>query len=190
MNFGTELSQFIRIFLITLAILKQVEKDNRMQCYISAIMCILYTPLHSPSLHWLVALGVLRRQSRYLSDFIAFLFIPQGALCFKIFSFSLSLFLYKHVIVYLLRFVSDCSVLKAPIHGSLSSSLKAHDTYVSVSCETNFTLVGKSNLRCVSGSWSETVGTCERGIQWIFKEFKESSDFFVGDRCGVVLHSC
>ena len=81
-------------------------------------------------------------------------------------------------------------MLKAPIHGSLSSSLKAHDTYVSVSCETNFTLVGKSNLRCVSGSWSETVGTCERGKQWIFKEFKESSDFFVGDRCGVVLHSC
>ena len=72
MNFGTEFSQFIRIFVITLAILKQVEKDNRMQCYISAIMCILYTPMHSPSLLWLVALDVLRRQSPYLSDFIVF----------------------------------------------------------------------------------------------------------------------
>lgn len=52
------------------------------------------------------------------------------------------------------------------MHGSLSSSLElngTNGTYVTVSCDTNYTLVGNGILQCVSGSWSGTVGTCEEG---------------------------
>lgn len=61
-------------------------------------------------------------------------------------------------------FVSDCRELRAPIHGSLSSSLKGHGTYIAILCDTSYTLVGESILQCVSGTWSQTVGTCEAGI--------------------------
>ena len=41
---------------------------------------------------------------------------------------------------------------------------------MTVSCATNYTLVGKSVLLCTSGLWSETVGTCEKGMKRIFNE--------------------
>ena len=83
-----------------------------------------------------------------------------------------------HQCIYMLRsmdlqlviFVSDCPTLRAPTHGSFSSSSVAHGTYMNVSCDTNYSLVGKAILLCVSGSWSETVGTCAEGKKLIFKE--------------------
>ena len=61
-------------------------------------------------------------------------------------------------------------MLRPPINGSLSTGAVGHGTYVTVLCGTKYTLVGKSVLQCVSGSWSETVGTCEKGMKRVFNE--------------------
>ena len=61
------------------------------------------------------------------------------------------------------RFISDCPGIRAPTHGLLSSSSVFHGTYVTVSCDLSYTLIGQNILHCESGLWSERVGTCEAG---------------------------
>ena len=60
--------------------------------------------------------------------------------------------------------LSDCPGLGVPMHGSLSTSVIGHGTYVTFSCDRNYTLARKSIMHCVSGSWSGTAATCEAGI--------------------------
>lgn len=71
---------------------------------------------------------------------------------------------------YFWRFVPDCPELRAPIHGSLSSSSRRNGAYVTVLCDKNYTLIGESIMKCVSGSWSETVGTCEASMYKLFRQ--------------------
>ena len=47
---------------------------------------------------------------------------------------------------------------------------------MTILCNTNYTLTGKSTLICHSGNWSNTVGTCEKGkkLKYIFSYRSEA----------------
>ena len=70
-------------------------------------------------------------------------------------------------IAWIIDFISDCSNLVAPLHGTISSTVVPHGNHVTVSCNQGYTLSGEQTLVCSSGSLSANVGTCEAGTVWI-----------------------
>ena len=69
--------------------------------------------------------------------------------------------------IYFKAFVSfsECSALTAPAAaaGSLSTTDHYEGITVTMTCNSNYTLVGDSSTTCNSGSWSATLGNCEQG---------------------------
>ncbi|XP_011679712.2 uncharacterized protein LOC752518 [Strongylocentrotus purpuratus] len=54
----------------------------------------------------------------------------------------------------------DCTDPGSPANGMAVGNDYNHDAEVSFTCNTNFTLVGVSMMRCNNGSWSSNVPTC------------------------------
>lgn len=121
----------------------------------------------------------------------------MGFDCISLKSFPFIYFAwYQTVIVYVTIYnitcdlISGCPRLRQPIHGTLSSRSVGYGMYVTVTCDTSYTLVGESILQCVSGSWSGTVGTCEAGKQHLQRSNNEISAgflLFISDRNKLVM---
>ncbi|OQX39203.1 MAG: hypothetical protein B0D91_02130 [Oceanospirillales bacterium LUC14_002_19_P2] len=60
---------------------------------------------------------------------------------------------------------SDCRNLQEPVNGYLSSKTVSHGSYVTVYCNSGYMLSGERSLNCADGSLSESIGTCQAGVQ-------------------------
>ena len=74
----------------------------------------------------------------------------------------------------------ECTPLNAPVHGILSRTTAVpHNFEVTLTCEKTHVLKGGSKVKCDSGSWTGSFGSCEKSkLNFIIKPLLNSVPIF------------